>query len=81
MNNVYQKQYIKTSVPPPPLRHDRLTATKFGTHVRIDPGIIRAQTNLTHPTPGVSQGGFRGSKIQTKVREMSCTAQKINNFF
>ena len=25
---------------PPPLRHDRLTATKFGTHVRIDPGII-----------------------------------------
>ena len=45
-------------------RHDRLTATKFGTHVRIDPGIIRAQTKLTHPTPRGSQGGCRGSTIQ-----------------
>ena len=45
---------------PPPLffRQDLLTATKFGTHVRIDPGIIRTQNNLTHPTPG--GGGLRG---------------------
>ena len=42
----------------------RLTANKFGTHARIDPGIIRAQTNLTHPTPRGSQGGFMGSTIQ-----------------
>ena len=45
-------------------RHDRLTANKFGTHARIDPGIIRAQTNLTHPTPRGSQGGFMASTIQ-----------------
>ena len=27
------------SVPPPPFRHDRRTATKFGTHIRIDTGL------------------------------------------
>ena len=32
-----------------------------------------------HPTPGGPNGDFRGSKIQ--VREMSWTAQKINNLF
>ena len=42
--------------PPPLFRHGRLTATKFGTHVRIDPGIIRAQKHLTHPTPGSLRG-------------------------
>ena len=46
------------SVPPPVFfRQDLLTATKFGTHVRIDPGIIRTQNNLTHPTP---HQGLRG---------------------
>ena len=34
-------------------RHDRCTAPKFGTHVRIDTLTLK---NLTHPTPG----GFRG---------------------
>ena len=66
------------SVPPPFFWHDRLIATKFGTHARIDPGIIREQTKFTHPTPrGVSGGILGGQKFQ-KVREMSWTAQKIN---
>ncbi len=59
--------YIKLQCPfvcvsvclyPPLFRHDRLTATKFGTHVRIDPGIIRTQQNLTHSTPTGCEGGF-----------------------
>ena len=33
-----------------------------------------------HPTPGGPSGDFRGLAIQ-KVREMSWTAQKINNLF
>ena len=32
--------YVCLSVPPP-FRHDRRTATKFGMHMRIDLGIIR----------------------------------------
>ena len=47
---------------PPFFRHD-LTATKFGTHVRIDPGIIRTQNNLTHPTPGGGGLGVQISKV------------------
>ena len=43
----------------PLFRHDGLTPTKFCTHMRIDPGIIRVQNKLTHPP----QGDFRGSKI------------------
>ena len=42
---------------PPFFRHDRLTATKFGTHMRIDLGIIRTQTSLSHPNPGGILGG------------------------
>ena len=38
---------------PPFFRHDRLTATKLGMHMQIDVGIIRTNTNLTHPTQGV----------------------------
>ena len=38
-------------------RHDRRTAPKFGTHVRID--TLTFKKNLTHPTPG----GFRGLSI------------------
>ena len=45
-------------------RHDRRTATKFGTQMRFDLGIIRTETNLTHPTPEGPMGDFRGSKIQ-----------------
>ena len=53
------------SVCAPFFRHDRQIATTFDTHMRIDPGIIRSQTNVTHLTPGVSQGGgFSGSNIQ-----------------
>ena len=36
--------------------------------------------NPPHPTPGGPSGDFRGLAIQ-KVREMSWTAQKINNVF
>ena len=35
--------------------HDRRTAPKFGTHVRIDTLTLKKITILTHPTPG----GFR----------------------
>ena len=54
---------------PPFFRHDRLTATKFGTHMRIDPGIIRAQTNLTHPTTG---GILRGQNFKSSGNFMNC---------
>ena len=37
--------------------HDRRTAPKFGTHVRID--TLTLKKNLTHPTPG----GYRGLYI------------------
>ena len=40
--------------------HDRRTAPKFGTHVRID--TLTLKKNLTHPTPG----GFRGLYIVKK---------------
>ena len=60
--------------PPPLFRHDLLTATKFGTHVRIDPGIIRTQNNLTHPTPGGgSRGILRGQKFNKRLENvMNC---------
>ena len=59
--------YVCLSVPPPPLfRHDLLTATTLGTHVRIDPRIIRAKNKFDPPTPGGSQGvwGVGGSQFQ-----------------
>ena len=51
--------YIKLQCPfvcvclsvPPPYFSTRKTATKYGTHMGIDPGIIRTQICLTHPTP------------------------------
>ncbi len=53
-------------------RHDRLTANKVGTRARIDPGMIRAQTNLTHPTPRGSQGGLWGQQFKSPGNVMSC---------
>ena len=32
--------FVCLSVPPPPFRHDCRTATKFGTHIRVDMGLI-----------------------------------------
>ena len=32
--------YLSVCTPPPFFRHDRRTATKFGTHVRVDMGLI-----------------------------------------
>ena len=68
---------LSVCTPPPSFRHDRLTATKVGTHVRIDLGNIQTKTNLTHPTQG-GPGGILEDQNSTKVREMSWTAQKIN---
>ena len=42
--------------------HDRRTAPKFGTHVRIDTLTLKQIKKLTHPTPG----GFRGLYIVLK---------------
>ena len=52
-------------VPPPPLsfRHDRLTATKVDTHVRINLGNIQTKTNLTHPTQGGPGGILEDQKF------------------
>ena len=41
---------------PPIFRHDRRFATKFGMHMRIDPGINRTQN--IWPTP--PQGDLKG---------------------
>ena len=40
-------------------RHDRRTAHKFGTHVRIDTLTLRKIKKLTHPHPR----GYRGLSI------------------
>ena len=52
---------------PPFFRHDRLTTIKFGTHMRINLGIIRTKKNSKkidplHLTPGGILGGqkFKG---------------------
>ena len=68
---------VRLSVPPF-FRHRRLTATKFATHMRIDPGIIRTQKYLTHPTPGGSQREFRGSKIQKSGKCHELPRKSIN---
>ena len=40
-------------------RHNRRTAPKYGTHVRIKTLTLKQNKHLTHPTPG----GFRGISI------------------
>ena len=40
-------------------RHDRRTAPKFGTHVRIETRLALTKKKLTNPTPE----GFRGLLI------------------
>ena len=42
--------------------------------------VLLKKPTPPHPTPGGPSGDFRGLAIQ-KVREMSWTAQKINNLF
>ena len=68
-----QRPFVCLSVCTPPFfRHDRRTATKFGTHMRVDMGLILSQKNVTHPTPG----GFLGDqKIKSLGNVMNC--QKI----
>ena len=42
--------------PPPPLRPDRRTATKFGTHIRIDTGLwLSPKTNVSTLPQGDSR--------------------------
>ena len=63
---------VRVSVPPPPFRHDRLTATTFSTHVRIDPGIIRVQKHLTHPPSCGLRGGLGGQQFKSPGNVTSC---------
>ena len=61
--------FVWLSVCTPPLfRHDRRTATKFGTHIRVDTGLILSFKKICPPHPrGVPWGCwgvFRGSKNQ-----------------
>ena len=44
-------------------RHDRRTAPKFGTHVRIETRLALTKNKLTNPTPE----GFRGLFIASSV--------------
>ena len=64
------------SVPLPPFRHDRRTATKFGTHIRVDTGLILRYKKITHPTPEGSHGGvggfLGGQKIKRPGNVMNC---------
>ena len=44
-------------------RHDRRTAPKFGTHVRIETRLALTKNKLTNPTPE----GFRGLFIACRA--------------
>ena len=70
---------VRVSVPPPPFRHNRLTATTFGTHMRIDPGIIRTK-KMTHPTPGGPRRDSRGSTIQKSGKFHELHRKSIKQF-
>ena len=60
-----QRPVVCLSVYTPLFRHDCLTATKFGTHMRIDLGIVRTKT-VGH------RGDFKGSKIKGPGNVMNC---------
>ena len=64
------------SVPPLFFRHDRRTATKFGTHIRVDTGLILSLKKFTHPTPEGSHGGvggfLGGQKMKSPGNVMNC---------
>ena len=73
------------SVVPPPFffRHDRLTATKFGTHMRIDLGVIRTQHffDPPHPSGDPGPGGILGGqKFKSPGNVMNCPENSINKF-
>ena len=48
-------------------RHDRRTAPKFGTHVRIETRLALTKNKLTNPTPE----GFRGLFIACRPFDRS----------
>ena len=54
--------------------HDRRTATKFCTHIRIDMGLIRTYKKLTQPTTG---GILGGQKFKSPENVMNCPEKKI----
>ena len=58
-------------------RHDRPTATTFGTHMRIDMGIIRTQRKLTHPTPGGSRWNLGGQQFKSPGNVMNCPDNQL----
>ena len=78
--------YIKLQRPfvclsPPFFRHDRRTTTKFGTHIRVDMGLILSEKTIW-PTPpqGGPMGVFRGSKNE-KSGEFHELPRKSIHFF
>ena len=80
-NYKLQRPFVCVSVctpPPPPFRHDR--QTKFGTHMRIDPSIIRSQIFLDPPHPRGSQGGFRGSTSKNSGKCHELPSKSIKRF-
>ena len=51
----------------------QLVDTKFGTHIRIDMGIILTQKHLTHPIPrGVPGRILGGHKFKSPGNVMNC---------
>ena len=50
-------------------RHDRRTAPKFGTHVRIETRLALTKNKLTNPTPEGFRGLFiEGRAVRSSVR-------------
>ena len=45
-------------------RHDRRTATIFGTHMRIDLEMVRTKTKLISPHPNGAQGELNISGVK-----------------
>ena len=53
--------------------HACRTATKFGTHIRMDMGLIRTKNKVDPPDPrGVPGGILRGQKFKSPGNVMDC---------
>ena len=55
-----------------PFRHDGLTATTFGTHMRIDLGIIRTQKTFDPSHPRGLREEFGDQKYKSSGNVMNC---------
>ena len=65
-----QRPDVCLSVYTPFFRHDCLTTIKFGTHMRIDLGIVR--TKKIDPPQVGPRGDFGGPKIKGPENVMNC---------